>query len=94
MQIQNHFPRQRIVHHLERSLKDSTHPEKLHQLSWRTIAEYVKSNLSAALWRLPEPQIHQYCDRNGTVIWHIYNPCTGQSAQCLSEEDAIAWLDR
>jgi hypothetical protein len=94
MQIQNQFPNQQIIYHLERSLKASAHPKQLSQPCWRTIAESVKSNWSAALWRLPEPQIHQYCDRTGTMIWRVYNPRTGQSAHCLSEEDAIAWLDR
>jgi hypothetical protein len=41
-----------------------------------------------------EPQIRQSVDRNGSLIWHVYDPQTHHSACFSSEKEVRIWLDQ
>jgi hypothetical protein len=40
-----------------------------------------------------EPRIWQEYDRSGEIWWHAYDPVTGRSVCCPTEDELRAWLD-
>lgn len=47
-----------------------------------------------ALLRKDNPQIRYYQNGSGDAWWRVYDPVTGRSAYCSSENDVRIWLDR
>ncbi|EAW36895.1 hypothetical protein [Lyngbya sp. PCC 8106] len=41
-----------------------------------------------------EPRIWQTKTRKGDLIWHIYDPKTGQSEHFSSEQDVRIWIEK
>jgi len=41
-----------------------------------------------------EPRIWQTQTRKGDLIWHIYDPKTGQSEQFTCEQDVRIWIEK
>lgn len=41
-----------------------------------------------------EPHIWQTQTRKGELIWHIYDPKTGQSEQFSCEQDVRIWIEK
>ena len=41
-----------------------------------------------------EPRIWQECNRSGEIYWRVYDPYTGRSAYCDSEDEVRAWLEQ
>lgn len=52
------------------------------------------SNLVTRLAGNPEPQIWQTRDRQGDLIWHVYDPMNNQSSVFQSEMEVRVWLDQ
>ncbi|NJN85960.1 MAG: hypothetical protein HC881_06160 [Leptolyngbyaceae cyanobacterium SL_7_1] len=46
-----------------------------------------------ALMTKNEPQISQTVDAKGQISWRIYDPRTGRSTTCESEQEVRVWLD-
>lgn len=41
-----------------------------------------------------EPKIWQTSDRNGVLIWHIYDPMTKESTSFTTELEVRSWLEQ
>lgn len=40
-----------------------------------------------------EPQVRQARDRSGKIRWRVYDPVSGRSHVCLSEQEVRMWLE-
>jgi hypothetical protein len=46
-----------------------------------------------ALTKAPELKIWQKQDRHGHIVWHAYDPWTGDSISLSSEEEMRYWIE-
>jgi alpha-D-ribose 1-methylphosphonate 5-triphosphate synthase subunit PhnH len=57
--------------------------------AWRK----TRRSLFTLLAGQSEPKIWQTVDRAG-IVWHVYDPVTGSSADFISEQEVRVWLEQ
>lgn len=62
-------------------------------LSWMTNDAGDFGNLVAAKTGKPEPRVTQIQGQNGDLFWQIYDPATGQTVYCSTDDEALQSLD-
>lgn len=60
---------------------------------WTAIGKLVQLLFTHAA-NSADPQISHKRDRQGRLIWYVYDPATHQSAQFSSESEVRSWLDQ
>jgi hypothetical protein len=58
-----------------------------------SLLQQFKTSLTKLLTCSSEPQIWQKRDRQGNLVWRMYDPQTNQSAVFASEEEVRIWLE-
>jgi hypothetical protein len=58
-----------------------------------SVLKKIGNYLLTALTEEPNLHIRQQEHRLGNTSWTVYDPQTGQSTQCSSEEDVRIWID-
>jgi hypothetical protein len=81
----------------ERNAKLSTNVAARNQIEksifWSAIGNALHV-LFARIANGDEPRIWQKRDRNGQLVWHVYDPATSRASQFASEAEVRSWLDQ